>query len=168
MAETAVGLFEHSGAAEAIVDALRENGIPSNAIRVVKESAGLANESSTGTYATDITSALTHDLKSMGASEIEIADYLADIKSGGALVFVTGDTEQIATATELMNEFFATEVEEFATVGSGRADAALTTSDPRTAVDNSAESTASSADPNTTAKIEHHRNRTEGARVFAW
>jgi hypothetical protein len=67
-----------------------------------------------------------------------------------------------------MNNFFATEVEEFAGVGAGGTQAALTTSDPRTAVDNSAESTASYADPNTTAKIEHHRNRIEGARVFSW
>ena len=45
MAETAVGLFEHPGTADAVVDALRANGIPSNGIRTVSKPTAMPVES---------------------------------------------------------------------------------------------------------------------------
>jgi hypothetical protein len=75
---------------------------------------------------------------------------------------------------EVMNDFGAIEIDEMAgalagatTRNSSRGTVVLS---ERTAgvAEPSAEGSATRSDPNTTAKIEHHRKRTEGARIFAW
>jgi hypothetical protein len=58
MAETAVGLFEDAGTAEAVVDALRANGIPSRGIRILAKPVGSPVVSATSTPSVDFAASL--------------------------------------------------------------------------------------------------------------
>src|ERR1700728_3278564 len=113
MAETAVGLFEHPGTADAVVDALRANGIPSNGIRTVSKPAAMSVESATSTPSIDFAAALAHDLHSMGATDRECEAYLAGVRRGNVLVFVTGSLSQAEAATTVMNSYEPIELDGF-------------------------------------------------------
>ena len=141
MAETAVGLFHSASEANHVVVALQSNGIPASAIRTA-----------TGTHEASAAGGLKQELLSMGASEAESSFYVSGVTRGHAVVFVTGSSEQTAVATAVMNDHFAIDVEELAGTGE-----IVTEEEPGPV-----------GGPNVTEKIEHHRNRTEGAKIFAW
>jgi hypothetical protein len=152
MAETAVGIFENTSTAKRVADSLLENGFAGSDVKIVAEGHDLAVDTATSTPGTDMLVALERDLRSMGASNREVDFYAKGLKRGYSIVFATGTAQQARTATELMNDNFAIEVEEFLgavpeliPVGAG-----------------------SVGGPNVTAKLEHHRSRTEGARMFSW
>jgi len=174
MTETAVGLFDHASYAQEVVEALRQKGFPSTGIRVVSTSSGLPVNSTISNSRSDFSTSVSRDFKGIGASEHEAALYLSRLHGGNALVFATGDSAQVRMATEVMNDFSAIEIEEFAGAAVGvpswRASSETVVAAERTpgVAEPSAEATATRNDPNATAKIEHHRHRTEGARIFAW
>jgi hypothetical protein len=153
MAETAVGLFGHSGTADAVVDTLRASGITSENIRIVSQPSGLAVNSATSTPSLDFEAALLRDLRAIGASDSESESYVDGVRHGKVLVFATGSATQADQALSIMNDRGAVEVEEF--VG---AVASLPT-----AVN------ADLAEPTITTKARAaDRAKSEGAKVFSW
>lgn len=153
MAETAVGLFEHSGTADAVVDALHVNGLPSNGIRVVSKPAGAAVNSTTSTPSIDFAAGLARDLNALGANKYEIDAYVAGVQRGNVLVFVTGSRAQAENAMTIMNAYDPVEIEEFA----GAVPAATGT----------LQGEAPAISP-VSSKITSSREKSEGARVFSW
>jgi hypothetical protein len=174
MTETAVGLFDQVGHAQEVVEALRRKGFPATGIRVVSASSGVSDNNTISNTPSDFSASVSRDFKGMGANEHEAALYLSRLHGGNALVFATGDSAQVGMATDVMNDFSAIEIEEFAGAAVGapsrRASSGTVVSAERTpgVAEPSSEATATRNDPNATAKIEHHRHRTEGARIFAW
>lgn len=116
MAETAVGLFEHTVAADAVADALRASGIPDSGIRILAKPAAMPVTSSTSTPGTDFLAGLSQDLISMGATEQETESYVSGVREGNVLVFATGTSAQADTAMTVMNAYDPIEIEEFAGV----------------------------------------------------
>jgi hypothetical protein len=152
MAETAVGLFEDRGTADAVVDALRENGIPSAGIRIISQPTSLPVDSATSTPSLDSAAGVARDLSSMGMTEPECEAYLANLRKGNVLVFATGNPQQADTAVSIMNAHEPIELEEI----SGSAPKV-----PATSIGDTAPGTVN-------AKIESSRATSEGARVFSW
>jgi hypothetical protein len=153
MAETAVGLFEHPGTADAVVDALRANGIPSNGIRTVSKPAAMSVESATSTPSVDFAAALAQDLRSMGATARECEAYLAGVRRGNVLVFVTGSLSQVEAATTVMNSYEPIELEGFASA----VPAAVGVHGKEI-----------EAHDGISLNSDQARAKTEGARVFSW
>jgi len=153
MADTAVGLFEHTGTADAVVDALRANGIPSNGIRVLSKPTAAPVESATSTPSVDFAAGLSQDLRSMGATERDCEAYLAGVRRGNVLVFATGSRTQTDTAVGVMNAYQPVEIEEFA----GAAPALAGSRGKEMATHDSISLASDQA-----------RAKTEGARVFSW
>lgn len=152
MAETAVGLFEHPGTADAVVDALRASGFPANGIRTLSKPAAMPVDSATSTPALDFAAALSQDLLAMGASEPECQAYLDGLRLGNVLVFATGSVAEAETAIAVMDAYDPIEIEEFA----GSAPAL-----PGIHFGNAGAHDISS-------KIDRSRAKSEGARVFSW
>jgi peptidoglycan hydrolase-like protein with peptidoglycan-binding domain len=153
MAETAVGLFEHPGTADAVADALRANGIPSNGIRILAKPPAQSVDSATSTPTIDFAAALAQDLRSMGATDRECEAYLAGVRQGNVLVFATGSSAQAETAISVMNAYEPIEIEEFA----GAVPAAVGVQGKEVAPHDSISLGSDQA-----------RAKTEGARVFSW
>jgi hypothetical protein len=151
MAETAVGLFEDSETASLVVDALRAEGFPAQAMRVVAQPAGTSVQSATGTPGLDFRAGLGNDLRSMGATEEECAIYLAGVASGKVLVFVTGTEGEIDRVLRLMEEHEPFETEAFANA------------EPMLPGIHVAESETGIA-----LKEDRARTKISGARVFSW
>ena len=114
MADTAVALFEHPGTADAAVEALRANGIPSSRIRVLAEPAGSSVDDPMSTPSVDFAVSLSRDLRSMGATETECKAYVDGIQNGSLLVFVSGTRLQAEEAMAIMNEYEPVVIEELA------------------------------------------------------
>jgi hypothetical protein len=150
--ETAVGLFNQASTADVVVDALRENGVPSTGIRIVSKPTSLPVASATSTPSIDFAAGLARDLSSMGMSKPECEAYLSGVQSGNVLVFASGTQEQADTAVSVMNSYKPIEVEEFA--GSA----------PKVP----AASLGATGTGNVSAKIDNSRTTSEGARVFSW
>jgi len=174
MSETAVGLFEHVSAAQAVAEALRQKGFPATGIRVVSATSTASHEGATYHSPGEFSTAVSRDFKGIGVNESEAGFYISRLHGGNAAVFATGNAEQAGLAMEVMNDFGAIEIDEMAgalagatTRNSSRGTVVLSERTPGVA-EPSAEGSATRSDPNTTAKIEHHRKRTEGARIFAW
>jgi hypothetical protein len=153
MADTAVGLFEHPGTADAVVDALRANGISSKGIHMLSKPAAMPVESATSTPSIDFAAALSQDLRSMGASDRECEAYLAGVRRGSVLVFVTGSSAQAETAIAVMNAYEPIEIEEFA--GSPPAMPGVRGKEVE-------------AHESISLGSDQARAKTEGARVFSW
>lgn len=172
MSETAVGLFEHASAAQEVVEALRQKGFPASGIRVVSAPSGVSAHSTGQDASSDFSTTVTRAFKGMGASDHEASAYLSRLHAGNALVYATGTTAQVQEATDVMNDFYAIEIDEFAgsAVGAGASgkQTVIPAENTPGVAEPSAEGSATRSDPNTTAKIEHHRKRTEGAKIFAW
>jgi hypothetical protein len=154
MADTAVGLFQHASTAESVVDALRANGLPSNAIRTLAKPSAMPVDSSTSTPSVDFAAELARDLRSMGASTYECDAYLAGLRSGNVLVFATGTRAQADTAISVMNAYDPLEIEELAGAV--------------TSLPNSVRQGEVGAHEGISLKPEQERVRSEGARVFSW
>jgi hypothetical protein len=114
MAQTAVGLFEHSHDVDLVLNGLRAEGIPSDAIRVLSKPSGMAVNGKLSTPTVDFCSALAKDLRSMGASEEECEVYVGSVQNGDMLMFVTGTAKDADKAVSMMNTYGAIEIEEFA------------------------------------------------------
>jgi hypothetical protein len=152
MAETAVGLFEHAGTADAVVDALRESGVPSTGIRIVSKPTGMSVDSATSTPSIDFAAGLAQDLSSMGATEPECEAYLDGLRRGGVLVFATGTHAQAETSAGIMNSHGPSELAEFA--GAVPSLPGIHQGD--------------GGGHDITLKAERSRAKSEGARVFTW
>ena len=153
MADTAVGLFEDRETADAVVDALRANGIPGNGIRVLSQPVASPVESPTSTPAIDFAAAISRDLRSMGATEADSEAYLAGVRRGNVLVMATGSTAQAETAISVMNAYEPVEVEEFA--GFAPAMPAVRGKEVP-------------AHDSISLDSDQARAKSEGARVFSW
>jgi hypothetical protein len=153
MADTAVGLFEDRKTADAVVVALRANGIPPNGIRVLSQPVASPVNTPTSTPAVDFNAALARDLRSMGATESDSKTYLDGIRQGKVLVMATGTTEQAESAIDLMNAYDPVEIEEFA--GSGPAMPGLRGKEM-------------AAHDSISPASDQERAKSEGARVFSW
>jgi hypothetical protein len=116
MAETAVGLFEHPGTADAVVDALRASGVPSRGIRVLSKPAAFPVDSPADTPSVDFAASLAQDLRSMGATDYECKAYLSGVRRGNVLVFATGSHAQADAAISVMNAYDPLQIEELASV----------------------------------------------------
>ena len=152
MAETAVGMFEHPGTADAVLEELRVNGIPTSGIRTIAMPLGMSTDSVTATPGTAFAAALDKDLRTMGATEEECEGYVAGIQRGNVLVFVTGTQEEADAAAKVMEGFEPIALEEFAGV---------------------APSMPTSTSSNVTAqaisiKEDRARAKGNGARIFSW
>jgi hypothetical protein len=168
MADTAVGLFENAGVAEAVVDSLRAHGFSSSGIRIVSASAAVSSSSAAGDAS--FASKAAGELRSMGASEYESNAYVARLHRGNVLVYVTGTRQQADEAAGIMNEFSALELEEFATAGSkvstlGASHADMGTINPEPLLP---ESQVTIGEHETTYTSHTSRAKTEGARIFTW
>ena len=152
MAETAVGLFENASVANGVATALRERGFSASSIKVIGEGRSLPVDNAMSTPGTDLSAGLAGDLRSMGATDRESEAYVKGVARGNALVFATGTPEQANLAIELMNDYFALKVDEL--------EGTVPALEPVTA--------GSVGGPNVSEKIEHHRNRTDGAKMFSW
>jgi hypothetical protein len=153
MAQTAVGLFEHTHDVDLVLNGLRAEGIPSESVRVISNPSGMAVDSMTSTPSVDFRAALCKDLLSMGATEDECEAYVSSVKSGSLMMFVTGTGPEADKAAALMNENGAVQIEEFAGavpmlpsihVGEIAATGGISLKEDRT------------------------RAKSEGARVFTW
>jgi hypothetical protein len=153
MAETAVGLFEDSSTATAVVEALRANGLPENTIRTLSMPAGMAVDSSTSTPGVDFAAALARDLHAMGATDEECQAYVAGARRGNSLVFATGTRVQADTAISVMNAYDPIEIEELAGVASSLP---------------GIHQGEVGAHESISLKTDHARAQSEGARVFSW
>jgi len=152
MAETAVGLFEHSGTADLLADALRAEGFPAESIRVLAKPSGMSVDSATSSPITHFGAALRTDLRSMGATEAECDAYIAGVESGNALVFVTVSADEADKAISLMQAYQPLELEEFA--GAAPMLPGIHVGEAATG--------------NITFKEDRVREKTGGARVFTW
>jgi len=152
MADTAVGLFRDTAVADAVVGALRADDFPLTGIRTVGKPAVATVDSPISTPALDFAVALKRDLRSMGASEYECEAYLDGLQHGNVLVFASGSRDQADAAIDVMNEFNALEIEEFAS--------AIPTLPGTRVGEVGAHDIAS--------KAERETARYAGARIFTW
>jgi len=152
MPETAVGLFEQSTSADAVVVALRQSGIPSSGIRVVTRPMSMPVNSATSTPSVDFAAGLAEDLSCMGATKQDCEAYLAGLRSGNTMIFATGTQAQADTAVGIMNTYNPVEVQEYA---------GAVPSLPAAHYGDAGE-------PNISSKVDHSREKSEGARVFSW
>ena len=153
MAETAVGLFDRSDTAEAVVEALRANGLPSNKIRVIARPAAMPVENAMSTPSIDFAASLARDLRAMGATEEECKIYLDGVQRGNVLVFASGTRAQADTAVGVMNAYDSIEIEEFAGAASSLPSVHASEAGTHEAIG---------------LKSEPSRARSEGARIFSW
>jgi len=169
MKETAVGLFADSGVANAAASALRENGIKSENIRVVSATGSSGTNGATGD---EFSSSFSKEIRTMGVSERESDAYLGGLRKGNVLVYATGTREEAAKAVDVMNEFSAIEIEEFAAAAAGapRGGEALHTTDMGTINPESRlpESQVTIGAHEKSYTSHASRKKTEGARVFSW
>ena len=112
MSKTAVGLFENQGLADQVVHNLEVNGFPRDDVRVLNEPRDMEVTGVMSTPRTDFEVDLGRELKAIGASESETKAYVQGVRRGGVLVFATGSNEKVDNAAEIMNRYFAIEVEE--------------------------------------------------------
>ena len=166
MAETAVGLFEHPGVADSVVDALRANGLPSNGIRILSKPGAASMGSVGNTPPVDFAAALSKDLLSMGASKWECEAYVDRVQRGNALVFATGSRAQADTAIDVMNAYDPIELKEFA--ASATAQTGIRTGAMRTREAVTLKGEEAAVPEGITLSSEKERARSEGARVFSW
>ncbi|HEX4322094.1 MAG TPA: hypothetical protein VHZ52_14375 [Acidobacteriaceae bacterium] len=159
MAETAIGLFEDIGTAEAVEDALRANGLPTHGIRVIRKPVASGGASSIPSP----DSTLASELRSMGATQRECEAYVDGVQRGNVLVFATGSHAQSDTAIGVMNAYNPIELEEFASAQTGIHAGAMRTREGITLKGEEA-----SVPEGITLKSEKERARSEGARVFSW
>ena len=112
MSKTAVGLFENPVLADQVVHDLEVSGFPRDDVRVLSEPRDMEVTGVMSTPRTDFEVDLGRELKAIGASEWEAKAYVQGVRRGGVLVFATGSNEKVDNAAEIMNRYFAIEVEE--------------------------------------------------------
>ena len=166
MAETAVGLFDDQSTADTVADALRANGLPMNGIRIVSKPVAALAGNVSNTSSVDFVSALTKDLRSMGATAWECEAYVDGVGRGNVLVFATGSHVQVNTAIGVMNAYDPIELEEFATAST--AQTGIRTGAMRTREGITLKGEEAAVPEGITLKSEKERARSEGARVFSW
>ena len=152
MADTAVGLFRDTAVGDAVIGALRAEGFPLTGIRTLAKPAAATIDSAGSTPAVDFAAGLRRDLRSMGASDYECEAYLDGLHRGNVLVFASGSRAQADAATNVMNEFNALEIEEFASASRTLPGVRVGEVGAR----------------DITSKTERETMRTAGARIFTW
>jgi hypothetical protein len=153
MTETAVGLFQHAGSADAVVEKLRARGIASSGIRILSKPTAMRVDSAKSTPSIDFAAGLAHDLSSMGATQQECEAYLDGVRHGNALVFVTGTGAEAETAVTVMNACEPIRLEEF--VGAMPALPGMHQGEAE-------------AHASVSLKVDQAREKSEGARIFTW
>lgn len=161
MQETAVGLFDNPGIADAVVDSLRSHGIPSKDIRVVTAPQGADGNGFGSGFRTE--------LAAMGVPEYEASAYLSGLGRGSAMVFATGSRTQASEALTIMNEFGALELDAFVgsetggTAVTGTGDLGTVNPEPKLP-----ESTVTIGEHEHSYTSHASRSKSEGARIFTW
>jgi hypothetical protein len=153
MAETAVGMFQHPGTADAVLEELRVNGIPSSGIRSITMPLGMTTDSVTAMPGVDFAAGLSKDLTAMGASAEEAEWYVAGVQRGNVLIFASGTPEEADAAAAVMEEFEPIALEEFAGVVPASHAAVHAGNVTAQAI---------------SIKEDRSRAKADGARVFSW
>jgi hypothetical protein len=112
MAKTAVGLFKSPGSVDEVVRDLKASGFPAKDVRVLGEPREMSGNGVTSTPRTDFEVDLMRELRGIGAADADAAAYVQGVRSGGVMIFATGEGEKADTAAGIMNQHFALEVEE--------------------------------------------------------
>jgi len=153
MAKTAVGLFENSESANEVVRDLEATGFLQTDVRVLKEPVEMAGSGLMSTPHTDFEVALTRDLTAFGVLEADAEAYVQGVRRGGVMVFATGSGKKADTATEIMNQHGAVELEE------------ISASRPQLPTSDEDEATAVHVP---SVQIGRIRSPGSGARMFVW
>ncbi len=112
MPRTTVGLFKNPIEVEAAVKEIQAMGFPRQEIRVVDEPKTFEVTGVMSFARLDYEVELRRELSRIGASKMEVEDYVEGLRNGGALVLVTGFDGKVDAAAEVMNRHGAVEVEE--------------------------------------------------------
>jgi hypothetical protein len=153
MAKTAVGLFENSGLADAVVRDLEATGFPKNDVRVLGEPREMSGSGLMSTPHTDFEVGLIRDLTAFGVIEADAEGYVQGVRRGGVMVFATGSGDKAEAATEIMNRRGAVEIEK------------ISASRPELP---SADSGETLPDRQQSVQIGRDRSSGSGARLFVW
>lgn len=114
MLKTAVGLFENPQRLDAVIREIEALGFPRNEVRRVQEPATFESTGVTSFPRLDFEVDLRRELTRIGASKDETEAYVEGLRRGGALVLVTGSSEdsKVDAAADVMNRHGATGLEE--------------------------------------------------------
>ena len=119
---------------------------------------GAAVDGAMSTPGADFALAVGRDLSAIGANEAEREHYLSGLKRGNVLVFATGTAAEADTAADLMNDYGAIEVEEFAgAVATGVGEKVGSVGNLKAINEN-----------DVGLKADRKLARTTGAKVFSW
>jgi hypothetical protein len=112
MPKTAVGLFEKPDLVDEVVREIEALGIPRKEVRTLTEPATFEVTGVMSFPRLDFEVDLSRELARIGATKAESQVYVEGLRRGGALVFATGEDEQVDAAADIMNRHGATEIEE--------------------------------------------------------
>jgi|ERR1700677_907530 hypothetical protein len=112
MPKTAVGLFENPDLVDGVVREIEALGIPRKEVRTLTEPATFEVTGVMSFPRLDFEVDLSRELARIGATKAESQVYVAGLRRGGALVFATGEDEQVDAAANIMNRHGAAEIEE--------------------------------------------------------
>jgi hypothetical protein len=112
MSHTAVGLFDSAGAADHVLLDLEASNFPRREIRVVREPIDMAVTGVMSTPRADFEVGLERELRAIGATVGEANAYADGVRRGGVLMFATGSSREVDSASEIMNRHGAVDVRE--------------------------------------------------------
>jgi hypothetical protein len=112
MPKTAVGLFERPDLVDGVVREIEALGFPRKEVRTLTEPATFEVTGVMSFPRLDFEVDLSRELARIGATKVESQVYVAGLRRGGALVFATGEDEQVDAAADIMNRHGAMEIEE--------------------------------------------------------
>jgi len=154
MSQTAVGLFDNAGVADDVLLDLDASDFPRGEIRTLREPVDLPVTGIMSTPRTDFEVGLERELIAIGATVAQANAYAQGVRGGGVLVFATGSSDEVDTASEIMNRHGAIVVRELIGVEPGRSASVAGVVVPE-----------SSGDSSQTGRI---RQTSGGARLFVW
>jgi hypothetical protein len=112
MPKTAVGLFAIPNLVDRVVREIEALGFPRKEVRTLTEPATFEVTGVMSFPRLDFEVDLSRELARIGATKAESQVYVEGLRRGGALVFATGEDEQVDAAADIMNRHGATEIEE--------------------------------------------------------
>ena len=112
MSRTAVGLFKNSIVADQVVHDLNVSSFPKNEIRVLREPYDMPVSGPMSIPRTDFQVRLERELTAIGATVPEVSAYAQGVGHGAVLVLATGSSEEVVSASEIMNRHGAIELAE--------------------------------------------------------
>jgi hypothetical protein len=112
MPKTAVGLFAIPDLVDRVVREIEALGFPRKEVRTLTEPATFEVTGVMSFPRLDFEVDLSRELARIGATKAESQVYVEGLRRGGALIFATGEDEQVDAAADIMNRHGATEIEE--------------------------------------------------------